>query len=445
VTPAEDCLRREAADHPEPPKRMLGVPWGDLMSKKMVGVLALATMCVLSVFLLNCGSSSSRPAGVVYALTQGNNGIGNNVSSFAMDLNSGNLSLINSNASTCASGSTCGLPVDIVLDPTGATAFVLGQGAITSFNVNSDGSLGSPINAWTVPSGTALSMTRDSGGNFLFVTTDTPELYALKITPGSTSVSTGGTLVLTKFPTGTSSISFAAPSNTTPPCGFSTTEEFVFVTSNHDFTDNHYDNALSVYCVDSSGDLTDMTPQTPYIPQIDPLSVFAVNTNPATQPTSGGIFVYVGSQPTASGALSVFQMCTQVGVAGCTQQNVTSAQLVPVTGTVPATGQDPVQMVTEPTNSFLYVVCSGSNQVFAYSITAGTGVLKALNPPNLPTGTQPVSAAMHPSVNNSGQFLYTSNGGSNSISGFTLDTISGAMIALNPVITPAAPTGIAVH
>jgi hypothetical protein len=368
------------------------------------------------------------------------------VSSFALDLNSGNLSLINSNASTCASGTTCGLPIDIALDPTGATAFVLSQGAITSFNVNSDGSLGSPINAWTVPSGTALSMTRDSGGNFLFVTTDTPELYALKISPGSTSVSSGGSLILTKFPTGISSISFAAPSGTTPPCGFTTTEEFVFVTSNHDFTDNHYDNALSVYCVDSSGDLTDMTPQTPYIPQIGPLSVLAVNTNPATQPTSGGIFVYVGSQPTASGALSAFQLCTQIGVGGCTQLDVTSANLLPVPGTEPTTGQDPVQMVVDPTNSFLYIVCSGgSNQVFAYFITPGTGVLKALNPPNASTGTDPVSVAMHPSVNNSGQFLYTSNAGSNSISGFSLDTTSGAMTALNPVITPAAPTGIAVH
>ena len=51
------------------------------------------------------------------------------MTSFAIDLSSGNLSLINSNASTCTtSGVDCGAPLDIVLDPTGATAFVLNQG-----------------------------------------------------------------------------------------------------------------------------------------------------------------------------------------------------------------------------------------------------------------------------------------------------------------------------
>ena len=72
------------------------------MSKKIGGVVALAAMCALSLFLLNCGSSSSRPSGVLYVLTQGSNGIGEPVSSFAIDLDSGDLSLINSNASTCA-------------------------------------------------------------------------------------------------------------------------------------------------------------------------------------------------------------------------------------------------------------------------------------------------------------------------------------------------------
>src|ERR1700738_2898847 len=98
------------------------------MSKKIGGVVALAAMCALSLFLLNCGSSSSRSSGLLYVLTQGSNGNGDAVSSFAIDLNSGNLSLINSNASTCAKAGTCGLPLDIALDPTGAAAFVLNQG-----------------------------------------------------------------------------------------------------------------------------------------------------------------------------------------------------------------------------------------------------------------------------------------------------------------------------
>src|ERR1700680_1831955 len=99
------------------------------MSKKRGGVVARAAICALSLFLVNCGSSSSRPSGLLYVLTQGSNGTGNAVSSFAIDLNSGNLSLINSNASTCKpAGGSWGLPLNIVLDPKGRAAFVLNQG-----------------------------------------------------------------------------------------------------------------------------------------------------------------------------------------------------------------------------------------------------------------------------------------------------------------------------
>src|ERR1700730_4382273 len=120
------------------------------MSKKIGGGVALAGICSLSLFFLNFCSSSARPSGLLYVLTQGGNGAGNAVSMFAIDLNSGNLSLINSNASTCATAGACGLPISILLDPTGATAFVLGQGAISSYSVNSDGSFGTPNTAWTV-------------------------------------------------------------------------------------------------------------------------------------------------------------------------------------------------------------------------------------------------------------------------------------------------------
>jgi len=56
-----------------------------------------------------------------------------------------------------------------------------------------------------------------------------------------------------------------------------------------------------------------------------------------------------------------------------------------------------------------------------------------------------VSMAIHPTVNNTGQYLYVSNSNSDSITGFALSTTSGAMSSLPTVITPAAPSGIAVH
>ena len=431
------------------------------MSKKINLVVALAGMCALSLFLLNCGSSSSRPSGLLYVLTEGSNGTGNNISSFTIDLGSGNLSLINSNASTCASGATCGLPLDILLDPTGAVAFVLSQGAISSYTINSDGSFGAPTSLMLT--NTAIAMKRDAAGKFLFVLeagsnplptncpligsnnsiyAGCPSVETFAISSTSLTPATGSPFFIGRAPTALSVLSFPAPgSGTTPACGFTTSEEFLYVTSNQDLSQEHNDNALSVYCVDSSGSLTDMTPDPPYTPQVDPISVQAVNTTPSTQSSGAVVFVYVGSQPSSSGALSIFQMCTVVGVAGCTQQNVTDALLRPVGASPPATGQNPVAMVVDPTNNFLYVVCYGSNQVFGYLI-ATSGKLTGLNPPSGPTGSQPVAIALHPSVNNTGQYLYTSNSSSSNITGFTLSTTSGSMSSPITVVAPAAPSGM---
>ena len=71
------------------------------MSKKIGGVVVLVGICALSVFLLNCGSSPFRPSEELYVLTQGSNGLGNNVASFGIDLESGTLTWINSYATTC--------------------------------------------------------------------------------------------------------------------------------------------------------------------------------------------------------------------------------------------------------------------------------------------------------------------------------------------------------
>ena len=172
------------------------------MSKKIGGVVVLMGICALSVFLLNCGSSAFRPSEELYVLTQGSNGLGNNVASFGIDLESGTLTWINSNATTCPILATptntnpCGLPVDILLDPTGNVAFVLDQGApacpsctpatnypfapaIYPYTVTSYGSLSAPGAAvnWTctnVPApctgeDTAVAMVRDAAGQFLFV------------------------------------------------------------------------------------------------------------------------------------------------------------------------------------------------------------------------------------------------------------------------------------
>jgi len=90
-------------------------------------------------------------------------------------------------------------------------------------------------------------------------------------------------------------------------------------------------------------------------------------------------------------------------------------------------------------------VSENSNQVFGFGIGTTSGELIPLPTPYQPTGTLPVSMALHPSVNNTGQFLYTSNSASSNITGFTLSTTSGTMFNPITVIAPEAPSGMAVH
>jgi len=460
------------------------------MSKKIGGVVALAAMCALSLFLLNCGSSSSRPSGLLYVLTQGSNGTGNAVSSFAIDLNSGNLSLINSNASTCAKAGTCGLPLDIVLDPTGAAAFVLNQGipcvqggncvspcgpspkpcasippTIYPYKVNSDGSLSAPGTPAVLSrpfsasdtqddADLALAMARDASGKFLFVInkgTNPPPASCLNdplptsnfdacpsisvftisgtslTLAGGSALHPGNPLHLSRIPNALSAVTVSSPS-----------EELLFVTSNKDLSSNHNDNTLSVYGVGSDGTLTEKIGSPYATPTINPSSVQAVNTNVAPQNNNGGVFVYVGAAGNAPGALDAFQVCTVVsGV--CNQPDLDNAKLLPVGTSPTSTGQNPVGIVVDPTNSFLYVVCEGSSQIFGYRIFSTTGVLTAQNPASLQTGSQPVALAIH----SSGKFLYTSNSGSSNISAFTLSTTSGSMNSLSTVTSPPGPSGMA--
>jgi hypothetical protein len=400
-------------------------------------------------------------------LTQGANGIGTNVSSFAIDLNSGNLSLINSNASTCPTPATtalsapCGFPLQILLDATGKVAFVLNQGiasatppvapTIYSYTVNSDGSLGSPNLATTLTTGdTPVAMTRDAAGQFLFVidkgsdpsaancqydpaanlpNTQCASISAFAMQSGSTSLSlaSGSPFPVGRIPTALSAVTYTAP-------GATTAQEFLYVTFNSDPA-LHNDNTLSEYSVSSSGALADLSPDSPYTTAIDPISVLAVNTNPAGENT-GGLFVYVGNQGPTVGALNVFQVCPTADPPTCAQFG-----LVPV-GTPTSAGQSPVQMLADPSNTFLYVASQGSNQVYGFRINTTAGTLTALAPAYEPTGSEPVSMAMHPSTSDLGEYLYTSNALSSNITGFAVSTTSGAMSNPITVIAPAAPSGM---
>ncbi|MFZ0480169.1 MAG: beta-propeller fold lactonase family protein [Terriglobales bacterium] len=443
------------------------------MLKRTGGVLTLVGMCALSLFLLNCGSSSSRPSGLLYVISQENF----NISAFSIDLDNGGLSLINSNAHTCLTltGSnpvSCGLPRNILLDPTKNVAFLLNQGlspvgsttpvapTIYSYTVNSDGSLSSPTAAATLPLGDlSLAMTENTAGNLLFVIdqgssltpldcpnpggsygSDCPSILVFNANPGSTTLTPASVYPLSRMPTALSVLTFTPPNN-------GTTQTLLFLTSNKDLTQADNDNELSVYSVDSSGNLSEQA-NSPYTTAPNPGVVQAVNTNAPPQ-TTGGVYVYAGSQGTAAGTIEAFAVCTIVGTQGnggnnCSQSEVDSSQLLSI-GAPAGAGKTPIAMLVDPTNNFLYVAANGSSQVFAFLISTGTGTLSPLPPvTSEPTGAQPVGLAMHANYNNSGQFLYSSNNGGQTITGFSMNATTGSL-STNPSTTlflQGAPYGI---
>jgi 6-phosphogluconolactonase (cycloisomerase 2 family) len=423
------------------------------MLKKTGVVVAVAGMCALSLFLASCGSSSSRPTGLLYVLSQAEN----NVSSYTIDLDNGNLSLITENMPGTCPTAPCGVPLSISLDPTGATAFVLNQQTISGYTIGSDGSVSAPSTAATLGQ-TALAMTRDTAGAFIFLISvssttatptdcpdmngaygsDCPLISVFNTKPGSTTATLASSFPLSRVPTALSVITF------TPPGG-STAQTLLFVTSNLDLTSNHNDNELSVYAVDSAGNLAEQ-PNSPYTAQVNPGTVIAVNTNPVGQ-TTGGVFVYVGSQGAVTGSVSEFQLCTQLtsGTLSCTQADVTNNLLLSI-GTPVTVGMNPESMIVDPTNSFLYVACTGSNQVYGFHMTTGTGKLGPLTPPSVPTGASPVGLAIHPNYNNGAEFLYVSNNTGSSITGFDLEVSTGTLSSPQTVLFyPGEPSGIAGH
>ena len=422
---------------------------GEQMSKKISGLFALLAFLGLSLFLVNCGSSSSRPAGVLYVLSQGEN----NVGSFAIDLGSGRLSLLNKTASTDTTPST------ILLDPSGTAAYVLntGSNSITTYTVSSDGSLSAPTST-ALPIPNSVAMTRNAAGTFLFVVSQgtvllqpgkaacsqaqpdpgcaiLPALTVFAIQSGSATLTqVGNPTNLNQVPTSVA----AATVTTTLSDNTQVTKTLLYITNDVDLIPLQDDNTVAAYQVDTtSGAVTSQT-NPPYPTGSVPSAVMTVQTTPTGG--SGGLFVYVANSGSGSGAnsVSIFQVCTQLN-ATCTSQDVTATNntLIPV-GNPVSVGLNPVAMTVDPTNNFLYVVNHGSSTVSAFLINPTTGELSALNPSSVSTGSSPVAITMH----SSGKFLYVSNNASSNISGFDVSTTNGALSNATNVTSSAQPAGL---
>ncbi|MBX9698519.1 MAG: lactonase family protein [Acetobacteraceae bacterium] len=98
------------------------------------------------------------------------------------------------------------------------------------------------------------------------------------------------------------------------------------------------------------------------------------------------------------------------------------------------------------TTSILYVTNSGSNNVSGYTINSVTGVLAAISGSPFPTGSWPSAMA----VSSNGFFAYVANGQANTVTAFRISTEGGLLIVLpttdnpNPVSVGTAPSALAI-
>jgi 6-phosphogluconolactonase len=129
------------------------------------------------------------------------------------------------------------------------------------------------------------------------------------------------------------------------------------------------------------------------------------------------------------------------GIRGLAEKTTGDLAALPVSSF--ATAPRPVSMALHPSKNFLYVPNLTSNTVSGFTVDHVSGILAPIGTalPPTPVQTSPIAVGM----NSTGAFLYVLNQGSASISAFTVDTARGLLTAIgSPTATAANPQSMAV-
>ena len=302
-------------------------------------------------------------------------------------------------------------PSSISIDPAGKFAYVANSGGgVSAYTINADNGALTQIDAMP---GLVGIQNYPADNNPIAVSVDPSGKFVYVANFGSNSVSaytinaaTGAITALIDVDAGTpgnqSSIATGANPQyiTIDPFG-----KFVYVA-------NYTSNNVSAYRISAvSGALTSVGTVTvgnnPYAVTVDPF----------------GKFAYVANN--SSNNVSAFRINAASGA-------LTSA------GTVTA-GTGPRSVTVEPTGRFAYVANTLSNDVSAFSIDSSTGALTPLVDVNagswgiqqsIPAGTNPYSVIVDPS----GKFVYVANSGSHNISAYSIDSATGGLTTLMPTV-----------
>ncbi|CAB1062004.1 hypothetical protein D1BOALGB6SA_6780 [Olavius sp. associated proteobacterium Delta 1] len=149
-------------------------------------------------------------------------------------------------------------------------------------------------------------------------------------------------------------------------------------------------------------------------PFVDPWASFPGIHAVAMDPS--GSFVYTANF--SSGDISGFGINSSTGA-------LTAISGSPFSDPAP-TSPDPIALAAHPSENFLYVVNSGDDSVSGFSINSSTGALTVISgSPFATTGTGPVALAVDPS----GSFVYVTDS-PNNISAFEIQDSDGALVSI---------------
>jgi 6-phosphogluconolactonase len=195
---------------------------------------------------------------------------------------------------------------------------------------------------------------------------------------------------------------------------------------------NFADGTISAYSVDATTGVLTPIAGSPFPAGSGPASVTVVSAGVGMQ------FALVLNQ--GSNNISAYAIDASAGA------------LSAVAGSPFAVGSSPSRLIVDGTGRFVYVTNASSNNISAFAF-GSTGTLTPLGGSPYAVGTRPVDlTVLIPSTQSTTYLAYAANGGSNDVSGFTIDGIggrptSGTMTAVagSPFaagVSPAAVTAI---
>jgi 6-phosphogluconolactonase (cycloisomerase 2 family) len=446
------------------------------MSKRFAWLLGVLVLVAIGL-LVACGTTYKASSdGLVLLGSQGSAVI----ETFSFGLNDGHISEISNPPATN------GQPLSIVLDATGAYAYVAStvtctnasltgavQAAITAYKVNSDGTLSAKGSAQYLqgnaayptgfpacglddstnpnPGNAIAAISMDSSGKFLFVATLTGAL-----TYNTSSATLPGAVLAFSIGSGTLT---AVPGTFTMPATVQT-PSFAAVAATPTSFPAPINEVQTAVC----SSLVSSPPTSEYLYAADAANnvvwEFAVNpktgalSNPpgTTQVASfpagavpSGVavdacdrFVYVSNNQ--SNNISAYTICTAVSLPACPNAD---GSLHPVTRSpfsLSGGANGPGPLLVDPFGNYLYVLDTLSNQISIFKISPYLGSLTAGSPPVVQTGTEPTSMAIRSDDN----WLFVANFQSGSLSQFSITPATGVLNPLPVTTTDNYPWGVAV-